>query len=58
MQPAHQPVAASIVHTLVQGLGISDAIDDEAYAATARRAKTGGILLWPRARRAQYFKRA
>jgi hypothetical protein len=27
------------VHTLVQGLGISDTIDDEAYAATARGAK-------------------
>ena len=30
-QPAHQPVAASIVHTFVQGLGISYAIGDEAY---------------------------
>jgi hypothetical protein len=55
-QPAHQPVAASIVHTLVQGLGISDAIDDEAYAATARRAKTRILLC--RGPTAQYVKRA
>jgi hypothetical protein len=34
-QPTHQPVAASIAHTLVQGLGISAAIVREAYTAAA-----------------------
>jgi len=45
MQPAHQPVAASIVHTLVQGLGISVAMDEEAYASDCPARKDRRNLL-------------